>query len=92
MLNSEKIVNQCVPIDEKIIVNTGPSPQGFYFFNRKGWNFSHDELSQPNFIDSLHNLGANYLVLDKKFGKDYAFIGKPLYKGVHHEIYKLGKN
>jgi hypothetical protein len=92
MLNSEKIVNQYVPIDEKIIVNTGPSPQGFYFFNRKGWNFSHDELSQPNFIDSLHNLGANYIVLDKKFGKDYVFIGKPLYKGVHQEIYKLGKN
>lgn len=52
-----------------IIINAGQNPQELYFTHRKGWTIEHSQAINKSYIDSLHLLGANYLIIDKHLGE-----------------------
>ena len=66
-LEAEGIMDTHVPTESLVVLNGGPSPQPFYFLNRKGWNVESAVLT-PQYLDSLQSLGCEYLVLDKNYG------------------------
>lgn len=63
-LKVEETIAPYVPLNAKVIVNGGPSPQDMYFAHRHGWTFRNSELTDIR-IDSLANEGAEFLVFNK---------------------------
>ena len=43
----------------------GNSPQLLYFANRKGWALTPEQVNTENSLDSLRQLGASLLIVDK---------------------------
>lgn len=88
-LESEEIANRYIPADARIIINGGASPQPIYFFNRKGWTLSSAELMQQGVIDSLSDIGASYLIVDKVDDMDFIFNGNMVFEDINFKIYRL---
>lgn len=68
-LELESLSRKYVPEKSLIIINTGQNPQSLYFTNRKGWSLVHNEILKPRALDSLVNLGASALIIDRHFGE-----------------------
>lgn len=47
----------------RVVINGGDSPTDMYFLHRKGWSYDNATLAQPHCVDSLHALGAKYLII-----------------------------
>ena len=90
-LGLEEKVNQHIPKNDLIIINGGESPQDIYFAHRKGWTVEYESISILNYIDSLTQVGASYLIVDLHH---YNF-QTDKYPSVHQDndytIYKLNK-
>ncbi len=63
-LTLEELMDENVSRDSLIVINGGQSPQEIYFARRKGWTVKNDFLTTER-LDSLSNLGAAYLVLNR---------------------------
>lgn len=89
-LGLEEICDQYIAKEDLIVINGGQSSTDIYFTNRKGWTI-HNHQINPNYLDSLGRLGAEYLIIDKASKpielKDYPDI----YEDSHYQIYKLSK-
>ena len=88
-LKSETIADRYIPKNSTIIINGGLSPQSIYFLNRKGWSLDNEQLAKHGAIDSLSQLGANYMIIDKTNQVDLVFEGKILFEDAHFKIYRL---
>lgn len=64
-LKLEEKAAQFIGKNDLVIINGGDSPQAIYFAHRKGWTVKNEEIQTPLFMDSLTNLGAKYLIIDK---------------------------
>jgi 4-amino-4-deoxy-L-arabinose transferase-like glycosyltransferase len=54
-----------------IVINSGIQPTPMYFAHRRGWLTDNQNLMQPSFIDSLQQLGLQYIVVIRHtFGTD----------------------
>ena len=88
-LTLEQLADSSIAKDELIIINGGPSPQSIYFANRKGWTIENEKLVEANYIDSLVELGAKKLIIDKhlidQFSPDYEL----LLDNEDYQIYNL---
>lgn len=90
-LGLENITEKLIPEDDLIIINGGPSPQDIYYSHRKGWTVENTSLMNAQYIDSLSNWGAKYLVLDIT-NFDHQFNQyKNIYSDEHYSIYALDK-
>lgn len=87
-LEAENFLDEHIPSDAKIIFNAGPSPQKFYFLNRKGWNLEPHEITQIT-LDSLYQQGAQYLVLDLYENIAPEWTKNPLATNGFYAIYAL---
>lgn len=88
-LDLEAITKQSIPAKILIIINGGPSPQDIYFSHRKGWTIDNADLMDPKHIDSLSNLGADFLVVDKtNINHPYDRVDG-IYEDEHYAIYRL---
>jgi hypothetical protein len=90
-LELEKITDKLIPHKDLIIINGGQSPQDIYFSNRKGWTVDNTDIMNLHYIDSLTNLGANYLVVDITHFNQQFVQYKNIYSDNNYSIYKLRK-
>ncbi len=87
-LNLEKIVAEHIPENELIVTNGGDSPQEIYFAHRKGWTID-QKLPSPESIDSLSNLGAPFLVVNRRYDPQPVTAYKQLFQNADYTIYQL---
>lgn len=90
-LELEPLSKKYIPENNLIIINTDQNPQSLYFTNRKGWSLGHDEILKSGNLDSLINLGAQFLIIDKHFGEieiNYPIVSKD----ENYVIYSLKEN
>lgn len=87
-LELEAAVDNVVAPNELIVINGGQSPNHIYFAHRKGWTVHNEQLSTP-FLDSLHQLGAQFFIQDrtKLPGEFEAY--PTVHRDAHYTIYKL---
>ena len=71
------------------MINGGSSSQSIYFSHRKGWTVETEKTLQPEYVDSLHKLGANYLVIDKKASKNEMYPYLKIRSNSFYDLYKL---
>lgn len=88
-LELEGITQAHIPRDDLIIINGGASPQDIYFANRKGWTVDQKAISQKHVVDSLQNLGAKYLIVDKTKKEDYSSSQTKIFANEHYLVYQL---
>lgn len=87
-IQSERMSDQWIPKTDKVIVNGGASPQSIYFINRKGWTLKNNNIN-PKTIDSLQQLGANYLVIDKNYGQLNFKVDSLAFENDNFQLYQL---
>jgi hypothetical protein len=90
-LTAERFVEDSVPFNSRIIFNGGPSPHHLYFVNRKGWNITPENINTET-IDSLKDMGAEFLILDKHKTSDFSTSYPVIRENHHYAIYDLDKN
>lgn len=90
-LDLERTTETFIPRKDLIVINGGPSPQQIYFAHRKGWTATNEELSKLGFLDSLINLGAKYLVIDKGGLNSEYTQNEEIFSDQHYSIYKLNQ-
>lgn len=61
-IEAGKIVDTVVPIGEKVGVNDGGKPIKLYYFHRKGWALSLEDMLNPAIVQSLKDKKLQYLV------------------------------
>jgi 4-amino-4-deoxy-L-arabinose transferase-like glycosyltransferase len=64
-LELESLILEHLTEEKLIIINGGPSPQDIYFAHRKGWSVQNEVLFEPLKLDSLKQLGGEYLIVNK---------------------------
>lgn len=88
-LGLETTTDQFIPKNDLIIINGGTSPQDIYFSHRKGWTIDHELAIKPAYIDSLAELGAKYLIINKA-GREFPDQGRNLiHDDKNYLIFKL---
>lgn len=90
-LQLETVADKTIGKHDLIIINGGPSPQQIYLSHRKGWTVESEKLYNPKFIDSLNNLGAKYLIIDKSLFKGEAIAYPNIFSDDNYEVYSLSK-
>ncbi len=88
-LSLEEKTGRIIPKDDLILINGGPSPQDMYFAHKKGWTTENENLLDPHFLDSLAQLGAKYLVVDKTKLTHTFQQYKSAYADEYYAIYEL---
>ncbi len=90
-LKLEAINDQTIPKKDLIIINGGESPQDIYFAHRKGWTVEPQSISNLDYIDSLSQVGAQFLIVDlNKYNHQIEQYPK-LFEDKDYTIYKLKK-
>ena len=88
-LELEQITDDIVPADDLIVINGGPSPQDIYFSNRKGWTVTSEDLLDAPYLNSLVDLGAEYLIIDLTDFDYNTGQYEKIYTDLHYAIFKL---
>lgn len=88
-LELEEIMQKQNPNKELIIINGGLSPQEMYFAHQKGWSVENDVILNETKIDSLSQLGAKFLVIDR-IRLDQQITKDLVYSNEAYYVYKLG--
>lgn len=89
ILSLEQLTNQYIPKENLIIINGEFSPQDIYFTNRKGWTILNKQLKNELFVDSLRNLGANYIIINKHNANNTELNYKQVFSNSDFVFYKL---
>lgn len=88
-LNLENILNEQNPEKELIIINGGSSPQDMYFAHQKGWSVENELVQNKSKIDSLYQLGARYIVLDRARLDQNLSEEELIYSDEHYFVFKI---
>ncbi len=88
-LELDNITKEVIPKNKLIIINGGESAQSIYFSHRKGWTINNQQALNRRYIDSLSNIGAEYLIIDKNRLENIELNYKILYSDTNYSIYKL---
>lgn len=90
-LKLENITEKIIPVEDLIVINGGQSPQDIYFSHRKGWTVENENIDNPQFLDSLVNLGAKYLIINMSKNNVQYDEYQSVYKDENYSIYNLKK-
>ncbi len=82
-------MERVIPTDDLVVINGGTTPQNIYFAHRKGWAVRNSEASNPGFVDSLAQLGAKYLIVDKHQPSMSELRYDVVFKSEHYDVYVL---
>jgi hypothetical protein len=89
LLGLEAAADQVSQRNDLIVINGGQSPQDIYFTHRKGWTSENEQITSPQFLDSLTNLGATYLIVDRsKLYNQFDSLTR-VYQDEYYSIYDL---
>jgi len=88
-LGLEGATDQVTQRDDLIVINGGQNPQDIYFSHRKGWTCENEEITNPQFLDSLIDLGATYLIVDRSKLNTGIQSHTQVYQDEHYSIYSL---
>ena len=88
-LELESLCDKHIDKNELIIINGGASHQPIYFANRKGWTIHNHQLENLNFMDSLVDLGAQKLIIDKHLTDNLNVTYKRIYEDKQYVILDL---
>lgn len=88
-LKLDSITKEFVPRKSLIVINGGQSPQDIYFANRRGWTLADQNINNQAYIDSLLDLGAEYIILDITHTNQKFPQYKKLYSDNHYSIFAL---
>ena len=70
------------------MINSGADPTAMYFAHRKGWVCHNNDLLDKTFVTSLHERGAEYIIILKKaFGSDMKLDLPRIYDSEDYDIY-----
>lgn len=90
-LKLEKITDQYVPKDARILVNDhGGSPVMMYFAHRRGWTVT-DRMKDTAWVNGEETVGLHYIIIDRARWKDSLPYPK-LYEDNEFQIYKIKKD
>ncbi len=89
LLELETTLQEHIPAGELIVINGGQSPKELYFSHRKGWTVDSRLLRQES-IDSLHALGATFLVVNRNTFTDSINWYPLSYSDQNYALYFLG--
>lgn len=88
-LSLDAIADKYIPKNELVIINGGASPQDMYFAHQKGWTVENSDVVNTQFMNSLIDSGANYLIIDQTVFEHQFPNYKKLFSNEHYKIYKL---
>ena len=88
-LELESICDEYISKDELIVINGGQSHQPIYFSNRKGWTTFNDKVKNDIYLDSLIQLGAKKLIIDKHMIDSFSSTDSLLFENKDYKIYSL---
>lgn len=88
-LSLEQILQKQNPAKDLIIINGGLSPQDMYFAHQKGWSVENDVVLQKPKVDSLYQLGARYMVFDRRRLDQQASDEELIYSDDHYFVFKI---
>lgn len=90
-LKLEKITDQYVPKDSRIIVNNaGGSPTMMYFAHRRGWTVD-DRMKDTAWVNGEATVGLHYIIIERSKWHDSLPYPK-LYEDNEFQIYKTKKD
>ena len=92
LLELEKDLNMVSTKEDLILINSEVQehPTPMYFANRKGWNYSNEQISDMDLIASLKTKGLKYIVILKNvFGTDRALPYKLIKDTDDYRIYAV---
>jgi len=90
-LKLEKITDQYVPKDSRIIVNnSGGSPVMMYFAHRRGWTVD-DRMKDTAWVNGEATVGLHYIIIERSKWHDSLPYPK-LYEDNEFQIYKTKKD
>jgi hypothetical protein len=92
MLRYEAVLDEFSYKEDLILINGGDNPTDLYFTHRKGWSMENNEIKNPEIIDSLHNLGCKFILINKHYESRPEFNQKPVYQEDEFEIYECVVN
>lgn len=82
----EHLVDQHIPKESLVAINSPDNPQEIYLSHRKGWICTNQQLKSNAFIEELKKSGCAYLIINKKKEHEKISIGKILYEGEFYRI------
>lgn len=88
-LELESTLQEIVPPNQLVVINGGTTPQNMYFAHRKGWAVRNSEAQDAKFVDSLQQLGAKFLIIDKHQPQSDSFDYKLVRGDEHYDVYEL---
>ena len=86
----ESTVDKVIPKDKLVVINGGTTPQNMYFAHRKGWALRNSDAAKTEIVDSLQELGAQYLIIDKHQDNFRDMPYKISIKNEHYIVYHIG--
>lgn len=90
LLELESVCDRIVSPEELIVINSGADPTAMYFVHRKGWVCHNNDLLDKTFVTSLHERGAEYIIILKKaFGSDMKLDLPRIYDSEDYDIYRI---
>lgn len=90
-LKLEKIVDQYVPKDDRILVNNLEGcPKMMYFAHRRGWTVT-DRMKDSSWVIGEETVGMHFLVIERSRWQDTLPFPK-LYEDNEFQVYKTKKN
>ena len=90
LLELESVCARIVSPEELIVINSGADPTAMYFAHRKGWVCHNNDLLDKTFVTSLHERGAEYIIILKKaFGSDMELDLPRIYDSEDYDIYRI---
>jgi hypothetical protein len=87
-LSLESILDQAVPKNALICINGEGNPQELYLGHRKGWVGGNEQILDPEFLISIHEHGAQYMVLNlHTFSQKIDLL--PIHSTEHYAVFEL---
>lgn len=92
MLHLQADLDSISQRDDLIVINSGIQPTPMYFAHRRGWLAENQNLTQPAFVDSLQQLGLQYIVVIRHtFGTDVQLPYPLVLQNDDFKIYQPGR-
>ncbi len=86
----EAELDEVIPEDAIIVMNTPKCPTQFYFTHRKGWLSSNKDLESDEFLEEIKTKGCQYAIIlkdERKFAPKKAW--KQLYSTPNYSLYDI---
>ncbi|MFT5725175.1 MAG: hypothetical protein ACI9JN_002298 [Bacteroidia bacterium] len=88
-LELESTIDPIIPKNDLVIINGGTTPLNMYFAHRKGWASRNESVQHVAYIDSLQQLGAQYLIIDKHQSGAHEMPYKTVLDDDNYAVYSL---